>query len=866
MKKCTNCGGPVFEHKFCPSCGTPVPAVATVAPTSAAIGSATPGPVPPANPILAGIKKRGSALWTDLGRERLGAAAAQAGLVYAAIWALALVFAGLTMLSLSSNESLEIAWAFTLPAQLVGLALGGTFTAGGAAMGISASASMLWVPLTLTAAAAVGVALCAHHAERTHPTDSRVERGALALTTGIVLAIAANVVAAIIPFSVTTESTESVFDMMSSGTISGSAASLTLFLGALVVGSTSSYLARSRVAHRTVPKAGRVGSLFRARVFEATPAILVWGVIMGAVVAITLLIAGTVEISPMVLLSSPLWLPTAVLDGIAFAVFAPLQVSGAVTSFFAGEPTSVWMPTSLPVWAIAIAVIANVLAILLAGTALHVKRAVDVAARSRWLWSIGSFAVLGVAVSTLGSISVTTKLDTSGLGDMAGGLLGLFGGSDLAGAGSSMADSMGTTQGTIGPVPWAFVLFAAIGALVEGVAQFVAPVLLAVLPDRVAGLATSNRVTQSAPSAAAGDGRINTVNPAGDARPVPIEVAPMSPEKRRRIRVIAGVGALSITVVALGAIAIGVVNRVVFSPTGQVESYLTAIVDGDVEAALAIADTDSPASSRVLLTNEVVQSTPDGLTGFTITNTEVAEGQAYVTVQLDQAGSKATLNYRLTSLPNRWLFFNEWYFEPVALPTLAIYLPSGISEIEVNGTAVELTRENMISNGVSYAVFPGTYDVVLGANEKWIQAEPLSSSIRFGGESTTEPVAFEISASDALTDAVTTQVSGWLDTCAASTSLEPEGCPFEAYSWGDAADVVWTLDTEPILELSQASSDEWSVTSSESGAASVTYMSVSEYRDPQAEADDDFFTVSGTVTIVDGEPLFEYSSNGYWDY
>lgn len=874
MNKCINCGGPIVEQKFCPACGTQVATPDTTVPAaSPEVPSDTSAPATAR--VRGSLAGRVQEVFTGPGREKFQSAAVEGVVAYAVVWALTLVLCGATLLSLAPGVSLDPAWAFTLPAQLVGLALGGTFTISGASMGIAATASLVWLPLAITAALVVSSALLARRAERLSPTRSRTDRWALAATSGIVVAIAANVVAAMIPFRATFGSTETLFDMMASGTLSGSATSTTLFFGAFAAASLSSYLARSRVARRSMPASDRVRSSFAAGTSDVAPAIAAWGAAMGGLLTLTLLVIVPVNAGPLILLSAPLWLPTATLDGLAFVNFAPVEISGPLASLLGGDATSAWMPTAIPAWATVVAVIVNVMAIVIAGAVLHLRRTANNAtSSSRWLWSIGSFVALGVAVSMLGRLSITTKLDTSSLSDSVGGLLGLLDGgvAGLAGPGGSAIDGMGSTYGAFGPVPWTFVIFAALGALIELSARFVAPIVLAMLPERVLHRA-SGFIRQPAPAAAVAASATAATAKANSPSPEQAvhtdrrisTVATMTPEKLRRVKMIAGVSALSIAVVGLGAVTIGVVNRVVFSPTNQVESYLTSIVAGEVEAALAIADIDAPSRSRILLTDEFMESTTKGLSGFDIIDTEITEGDARVDVALDQDGSKSSATYRLTPKPNKWLLFDQWRFEPVVLPDLSIMLPSGVTRLEINGTSVTLTAEDINAGGVSYVAFPGTYDVALGSDEKWIQATPQRTELRIGEEFATEPIAFQIEASDALTDSVSAQISGWLADCATASDLEPEGCPFEAYSWSDATDVVWTIETEPSFELSRApNSGEWTISTVTSGDASVTYMEPSFFGDPSAESDQDAFGVDGVVTFIDGEPVFEPADGGYY--
>ena len=750
------------------------------------------------------------------------------------------------------------------------------FRSGATVLGISASVSFLWLPLLVTAFLILASMLVARRDERIAPSASRGIRWLLSGLTGVVLAVFVTVIAAVTPLSyVIGDGTDTGFGVLS-GTGTASSASFTAFLGALVLGTLASYLARARVARRAAGIApapvARAATSMRASVRSTLPVVGLHLGVLATLLAVVLLISGVVNSGVNMLLTAFFWLPTLVVDGLGLVNLAPVTLNGSLAALagMTGSPTSFWMPSMVPGWVTVLVLIVNVIIILVTGVVLSLRRAqLRLSAAVSWLTTVLVFALVGIAISLLGSIAAWTRVDTSGVGESLTGLLGGVG---------SMIEGAGAISGTLGLAAWTFIVFAALGAIVEAVAVFVAPSLVQLLPAPV--LARAARVTTfvgvpfalpgtatgpAAPTTPAVDGasaaaQDDTAVQDGAVADglVAAPVAPMSPEKKRRVRiVVAAVGGVLVLVLG-AAIAISIVNQVVYSPEHQVESYLDAVIAGDATAALAIGDVEGTTAERVLLTNEMLKATDGGITGYTITDVSVSGEGAVVTADVDQADEQMEATYTLAKTGKTALLFDNWSLDSVRLPTLPIQVSADITELDINGVTMPLTDEIQESGYLQILAFPGDYVVASGGDNTWLAAEPQAMHV--GLEESYDVAKVSLEPTEKFTASIDKQVADYVAGCAAQKLLSAEDCPLRAYDYGTITDVVWTIDEPAVTTLNSSYSSEWYVSTDERGSATVTYTKADYFGVVAPEKEAVSFSINGTVKMVDGAPVF---STGY---
>ena len=856
---------------------TPVTSAAPPAPPeplgAPAYASETEPPVMPTQPaaatsVTSPFVTKTLELTRSVGAQPALRAARNGAIVYGAAWLAALLFTCLALVA-AGDSGPDWGVAFEAPAQLVGLAVGGIFTLGVSVAGVSVNASIVWLPLLLTALVVFGSSWLSGSDEKQNPSASTGIRWMLSAATAVVFALLVVIFGAVLAI-------RSEFGNASGGDVTamfagggtGSVVSATAFLGALIVGTLAAFAGRSRAASGA--RAERPVAPVRTVVTAAVRAAAVYAAIISALLTIGLVIYAVAQGGVGSILTVFFWLPTVVLNGLGFVNLAPIGITGSITDLMGttGTDTSYWMPTALPAWATVVILVVNVAVMVVAGITLALsRRSPVVSTASRWFATVATFGVLGAVVSLLGGAAFWTSVDTGALGDEVDSLLG--------GIGSSMIEAISSVGGVVGLAAWSFIIFAVLGALVEAAALYLAPHLLPVLPQVVVSyLARRGFAGASAPAsvlpvpafaagdtagaAAATDGTASETVPTGAAVP-PVVVVPMSPERKRRIRLIlAGVGA-AVALVVAAAVTISIVNSSIYSPKNQVEAYLDNLVDGNAGAALDLADVSAPTASRVLLTDDVMGATEGGITGYTIGEIAVSGDRAVVQTEVDQDGEKTLVQFTVVRAGSSFLVFDNWVLDTVPVPTLLLSVPDGVTELEVNGVAVDVTDVSVESGYLELPAFPGTYEVTIGGISEYLSSEPQTMTILASEQFFSDALVFELEPNEKFSAAVQDQIEDLLVDCVDQKSLDADGCPlYSYYSYGDITDVKWTIDKQATFEIYSSGDSKWTVRTDERGTASVSYTQATSFTEPTPKTEELDFRVAGTVEMVDGAPVYTF--------
>ncbi|MFT4124489.1 MAG: hypothetical protein QM635_11745 [Microbacteriaceae bacterium] len=745
--------------------------------------------------------------------QRIAAAAGAGALTFAIGWAAALVA---TLLALIGFASWHPGWSllFTAPGQFVALALGGSFHVGAGVLGVSASVSVSVVPVLLTAVLIAAAAVLAVRDERRGATTP-AQRWLLSAVSGASLTIVAVVIAAALRARV------SLTVAGDSGSMpSGSAVSLGLVLGALVIGTLVPVAARTLAVHTAAVRQGAPARPFLRALRGTVVATLGYPLHMGILLTLAGLVVATVKGGGTAVLSAPLWLPTAVTTGLSAVLLVPLELSGSLADLAALIPDwdvpSLWLPTAAPVGVTVAVILVDlvllaVLGLLLATVRAPARGVSGGVSGADWALTIGSFALLGVLLSLLGSAFGVVHVDAGVLADYLGS-----------------ADLDATTLVlAYGPAAWTFIVFALFGALVQLAALVVAPlaralpVELVVLLRRLAGDRTEREA-------------------------VAAERVPLSANGRRAVAgVLIGAGAL-VLLIGVGTIARTVVNSVLFSPERQVAAYLDDLVAGSA----AVIGGDQEAADASLWS-----SAANRISGYRIDDTEISGDTAQVTVTLVQGtGADAvtdTVVVGAERLGSTDLLFDRWRVEPLAMPTLSIAAAADIDAVAVNGVSVPLT-----DGAVDVVVLPGDYEVTLPSDSQWLEASAQTVTLDLD-ENLFGQVVVEPTATQALTDTVSASVQSFIAGCAASVEVEPEGCPFGAYSWYELTDVHWTVTAMPTFDLEVYDGMVYVVTESE-GTVRLDYSYEDYSGDTETDSEDYTFGVDGSVSLDGGTPSYSY--------
>lgn len=744
-----------------------------------------------------------------------------------------------------------------IPAQLVGMAVGGVLTVGVSGYGLAMSASVLWIPIPITVV--VMAVLMVGSAADEHRRPSVVaHRWILSGLSGLVLSLSV--------LLLTTVSTLS--NSVDAVRVTASAGSPTAGLGALVLGTLASFLGRAIVRARAAgsPLTQRGGPAMRA-CWSAIGAAALYAIVGLIIAGVAVVIwAVTAAPEPSVAFTGALWAPTAGLVALALMNLSAVTVSGGGALMDAVVPEgALWLPSIAPLWVVVVAIVVALGLIVMAAIALRLRRPATANVGVVWLITVGVFGGLGLLITVLGGATVWSDSQAGGLG--------LFGS-------IFMQIMRGTVN--IGAAPWTCLIFMVVGAGVEAASRLVAPALIAVMPaplTRVlaeAGKPRSNVVSRQAGAQA-------TV--ADDATPSPAPVPspgvfvdaadpssafvsailesstpdPLSPERKRAVRtglIVAG----SVVVLAVGgSVAVAVLNDQVFSPTQQVRNYLDAVVAGDASRAMELADISASSSDRVLLSDDVLQATTTRITGYRIIEVMVEHGRTAVEVELDQDGRKMRSDFGLIAEGKVGLVFDSWRLETVRLPSLALDLPEGIDEVVVNEQPIDVSNVIRSESGrVSLPVFPGAYTVALPEDSEWVTGSTTRLLATAEGEGSLIEGALELEPTEALVAEVDRQVDEVLASCAAATTLRPDGCPFSVYAFtADVSDVHWSISKEPTIEITQRLRGGLAFTTIDNGEAVVTYTSNARYFGGPMSGTDRI-SVEGKIDLGGGAPVVTF--------
>lgn len=426
---------------------------------------------------------------------------------------------------------------------------------------------------------------------------------------------------------------------------------------------------------------------------------------------------------------------------------------------------------------------------------------------------------------------------------VASGELGLFGGSL-----------------TIQPAVWSMFLLALWGLVAEIVSRYVAPGVVPALP-----VALRRRLEHAPPRRAEAAGTAPSAAATTAAGPRATAAEPMSPEQRARARRLAllGGGAL-VGVIALG-IAWSVVNSQVFGPEGRAQAYLDAVAEADLETVAELAPFDQESvemgssfflgdasdTGTSLFTEEVYDGAADRVTAYELEEVTVNGDEAVAEVRLEGLPGKESASLRLVRSGGRYGIFDDWTVAGGGLASvLEVELPEEATGSQVNGVDVDLDSS-------SQWVLPGTYRVDPYAGSRWLAGDAPETTVApdegYAFADTGEP-----GPSEELLAAVQEEVDAWLEECAASDDLEPDGCPMYTWAWGDdVRNVAWEITEPPELEDAYLGGGFPAEFYYGGGQATVTYeedQSLGFGRpdfEAQESSSDLYFSV--TVDVVDDE-------------
>jgi hypothetical protein len=280
-----------------------------------------------------------------------------------------------------------------------------------------------------------------------------------------------------------------------------------------------------------------------------------------------------------------------------------------------------------------------------------------------------------------------------------------------------------------------------------------------------------------------------------------------------------------------------IIRATLYGPDDTARAYFAALADRDADAAWALLAEDHRGTREAhpLLTAATLRDegyTPPSNVEVDNVSTDGDEGVAEVA--FDAAGQAQRMSLALTRTGGQAL--QRWHVKG-ALLSLSVGSDSG-GEIVVAGTRLAPGAGQLLA-------FPGGYAVGLPEDDPLLAAAPVTAVAG------AEPVALRAELKANLREEIEKQVRAYVDRCAASNSLTPEGCPLRAYAY-NVRDVKWRIVSYPQLQYTV---DEGRVfVQGEGGQARVTAKAASAFSSDFSQ--DVAFGVGGAAVVTGGGVQF----------
>lgn len=308
------------------------------------------------------------------------------------------------------------------------------------------------------------------------------------------------------------------------------------------------------------------------------------------------------------------------------------------------------------------------------------------------------------------------------------------------------------------------------------------------------------------------------------------------------------IGVVIVLAVAAG-IAYKALNATVFNPQHIAESYLTAIDEGRYSEANRIADPQVSTKQQALLVDKVGAAENATISNARIVSIDdAADGSKTVNVTYTIGGNTVNDTFSIARAGTQYLLFPQWSIITPMLKELPVSGSSIITSVNINGVDVTADNATNVDYEATFKVYPGTYTIT-ASESKYFSSNTVTVNTLDGGYA-----YLEAEATSTLTEELQSAIDSKLQECVASTSTEPDGCPFSLYAYNEERyrNVKWTLVQVPTVDCVYLESGMFST--DYDGEVDVTYEYQGWDGEWDPEEDSDTFSMSGSLTI-DGDSL-----------
>ena len=289
-------------------------------------------------------------------------------------------------------------------------------------------------------------------------------------------------------------------------------------------------------------------------------------------------------------------------------------------------------------------------------------------------------------------------------------------------------------------------------------------------------------------------------------------------------------------------------NITLYSASGFVGSYLSALERRDVTGALDTAGVTLPGDDSPEL---LVPDATGGLTDIQLAD-DIDEGAGThrVTMEFTLNGTPGTSEFLVERDGARFGLFSAWRFAQSPVSTLRI-TPLGASQFDANDVSV--TSAAGPSAPVDYAVLaPG---VVTLSHESDLLVAPPEDILVIDPGATSE-VDVRVEANEQFVDLVQQELNGILDECTTQEVLQPTGCPFgEQIRNRVDGTPEWSMTAYPDVRIVRGTTPGTFEVPQTEGTAHLVVGVRSLFDGTRSTFDEDVpFTVSYVITLLpDGQ-------------
>lgn len=307
-------------------------------------------------------------------------------------------------------------------------------------------------------------------------------------------------------------------------------------------------------------------------------------------------------------------------------------------------------------------------------------------------------------------------------------------------------------------------------------------------------------------------------------------------------------GVLLALVLGAFAATVAILNNTVFSASGFVGSYLSALQRHDLGEALSTSGVLGSASAR----NDLL--VPEALGEIDeirlVSDVDQGAGVHLVTYEFELDGTPGNSAFQVESTGPRLGFFSTWSFVQSPMAVLRV-TPLHDSAFSVNG--VEVVSDAGANNQVAYQVLaPGLY--VVDHESAYLEADAVPIVVT--NPSSVTPVTVDIRASAQFVEQVQKEVDDFLDNCTTQTVLFPTGCPFgQELSNRVVSEPVWSMARYPEVTIEAGPEPGTWVIPNAQGAAHLLVDVQSLFDGTQSTFDEDVQFALSWVLTIDGDQV-----------